>query len=128
MDTLLSTFKALSDRNRLRIFAVLSNYEELCACQIIELLQVSGATVSRHINQLINAGLVAGRKDGRWVFYCLTPDTIQFNEVHHWMKIHFDQSIDVQHDLKALEKIIACDREDLCRKQRGETCCPVTEP
>lgn len=127
MDTLLSTFKALSDRNRLRIVAVLSSYEELCACQIIELLQVSGATVSRHINQLIHAGLIDSRKNGRWVFYRLKANKNHFNEIQDWMKTQFNHSSDVQKDLKALEKITACDREDLCRKQRGEICCPVTE-
>jgi ArsR family transcriptional regulator, arsenate/arsenite/antimonite-responsive transcriptional repressor len=43
MNDLLSILKALSDKNRLRIFYALLTYEELCACQITELLQVAGA-------------------------------------------------------------------------------------
>ena len=66
--------KALADRNRLRIVAALADYEELCACQLTELLGVSGATASRHLAQLTASGLLASRKDGRWVHYCLaTP-------------------------------------------------------
>ncbi len=57
MDDLLSILKALSDKNRLRIFCALLSYEELCACQITEFLQVTGATASRHLSIMVNAGI-----------------------------------------------------------------------
>ena len=57
MKTQLEQLKALSDRNRLRVVAALMNTSELCACQISELLGVSGATASRHMDLLIRAGL-----------------------------------------------------------------------
>jgi ArsR family transcriptional regulator, arsenate/arsenite/antimonite-responsive transcriptional repressor len=66
-----TTLKALSDRNRLRILAALDAYGELCACQFSGMLGISAATVSRHMAILIAAGLVAGRKDGRWMHYRL---------------------------------------------------------
>lgn len=65
MDNLTALFKALADRNRLRIVGALLKYDELCACQIIELMQVTGATVSRYIGVLIASGLIGSRKDGR---------------------------------------------------------------
>ena len=65
MKEMISIFKALSDQNRLRVVAALTNCPELCACQITELLQVSGATGSRHLEILIAAGLVDRRKEGR---------------------------------------------------------------
>ena len=66
MEWMTSIFKALSDRNRLRAVSPLMQVNELCACQITERLQVTGATASRHMGVLISAGLVCRKKDGRW--------------------------------------------------------------
>ena len=41
METTLETLKALSDKNRMRVVAALWRFDELCACQITELLKVS---------------------------------------------------------------------------------------
>ena len=72
MNNTLEILKALSDRNRLRVVVALMHMDELCACQIVELLHVSGATASRHMSLLIHAGIVESRKDGRWVYYGLS--------------------------------------------------------
>ena len=69
MTKTLEILKALSDMNRLRIVAALRRYDELCACQITELLQVTGATVSRHLGQMKAVGLVEDEKRGRMIFY-----------------------------------------------------------
>ena len=45
-------FKALGDRNRLRILAALLCHKELCACQIHEWLGVTGATASKHLGPI----------------------------------------------------------------------------
>ena len=71
MEPTLGIIKAISDKNRMRVVAALWRFDELCACQITELLQVSGATASRHMAILNKAGLVDSRKDGRWVYYRL---------------------------------------------------------
>lgn len=71
MNRLTAIFKALSDRNRLRIVSALMKCDELCACQVTELIQVTGATASRHMGVLISSDLVGSRKDGRWVYYRL---------------------------------------------------------
>lgn len=125
METILYKLKALSDRNRLRIYAALMNYDELCACQIIELLQVTGATASRHLSQLVNAGLIQSRKDGRWVHYSIKESGFNKEVSSGWLKTELSNSDAIQQDKKELAAIITQDREDLCRKQRGEVCCPV---
>ena len=71
MREFLAITKALSDESRVR--ALLSIKEgELCLCQIIEVLGLSPATVSKHMNLLYHAGLVQRRKAGRWQFYRMT--------------------------------------------------------
>lgn len=68
MRTLVSIFSALSDESRLRAFLMLRG-QELCVCQIIEVLGLSPSTVSRHMAILHQAGLVERRKEGKWHYY-----------------------------------------------------------
>ncbi len=123
MEHALEILKALSDRNRSRVVAALGRYDELCACQVTELLQVSGATASRHMGILQKAGLVGSRKDGRWVYYFLAKPAGS-DPLFQWLENSLMTSDQVKNDFQALEKIVGMTREDLCRMQRGEACCP----
>ena len=71
MREFLSIAKALSDESRVRALLAVKD-GELCLCQIIEVLGLSPATVSKHMNLLHQAGLVQRRKQGKWHFYRLT--------------------------------------------------------
>ncbi|NOU36171.1 MAG: metalloregulator ArsR/SmtB family transcription factor [Kiritimatiellaceae bacterium] len=106
MNTPLDVMKALSDRNRLRVVAALMNHEELCACHIIELLKVTGATASRHMGLLIQSGLVQSRKAGRWVHYRLTADFPA--PLFQWLKTELQNDPGIKADRRALIKITAC--------------------
>ncbi len=123
MKRILTITKALSDRNRLRSVMALAEFRELCACQITELLQVSGATASRHLSLLVNAGLMENRKEGRWVFYRLN-DSFSRGPVIEWLKHELEHAEDLKSDRDRLKKILTCTPEELCRKQRGIICCP----
>ena len=122
MVEIIAKFKALSDNNRMRIVAALSTHDELCACQITELLQVTGATVSRHLTILSSSGIIENRKSGRWVFFRLKKGGIPA-VVLAWLKAELSESTDYKLDLKALKKITASEPEEICRKQRGADCC-----
>lgn len=124
MDTLTAIFKALSDRNRLRIVSALMKHEELCACQLTELIQVTAATASRHMGVLMSSGLVDSRKEGRWVFYRLCREQADFNILIDWIEAQLSNDPDAALDAKALDEITSWEPEELCRKQRGEECCP----
>ena len=63
-------FKALADRNRLRILNLLL-HGELCVCDIQFVLETSQPNVSRHLAYLKNSGLVLDRRDGFRIFYRL---------------------------------------------------------
>jgi ArsR family transcriptional regulator, arsenate/arsenite/antimonite-responsive transcriptional repressor len=65
-------FKALGDRTRLRILALLAT-GEVCVCNIHESLGVPQPTVSRHLAYLRKSGLVETRRDGVWMHYRLAP-------------------------------------------------------
>jgi ArsR family transcriptional regulator len=123
MEESLETMKALADKNRTRIVAALWGFDELCACQITELLQVSGATASRHLGILHKAGLVSSRKDGRWVYYKLAR-AAGSEALFQWLEQSLSGTEELVTDFHALKRIIGITREDLCRMQRGENCCP----
>lgn len=123
MDKELKCFKALSDKNRLRILLGLCRYAELCACQLTELLGVTGATASRHMGLLLDTGLIVSRKEGRWVFYSLSAEA-RVHPALQWAEQCLQSDDLVTADSAALEEIVAQNPEDLCRKQRGVACCP----
>ena len=68
IDTLETVFKALADRTRLRILALLGN-AEVCVCHLHDTLEVPQPTASRHLAYLRRAGLVDVRRDGVWMHY-----------------------------------------------------------
>ena len=71
VDELENLFKALADKTRLRILALLGN-NEVCVCHIHDSLGLPQPTVSRHLAYLRKSGLVAVRRDGVWMHYQLS--------------------------------------------------------
>ncbi|HPS59462.1 MAG TPA: metalloregulator ArsR/SmtB family transcription factor [Spirochaetota bacterium] len=63
-------FKALSDESRLRILSLLRN-NELSVNEIAAVLGMGQSRISRHLKILADAGLLAYRKEGLWVFYMM---------------------------------------------------------
>ena len=68
VDQLEGVFKALADKTRLRILALLGN-NEVCVCHIHDSLGLPQPTVSRHLAYLRRSGLVDVRRDGVWMHY-----------------------------------------------------------
>lgn len=66
--------KALGDEKRFLALALLKRRESMCACEVQAALGLTHATVSHHMGVLLDAGLVASEKRGKWVHYTLTPE------------------------------------------------------
>ncbi len=111
--------KALADRNRLRIVGMLMQERELCACQITELLGVTGATASRHLAQLVHAGILQSRKDGRWMHYRLTAGDRRLQPLLGWLQGELADSAEYQADCRELAALMECNPAAICRRQRG---------
>ena len=62
--------KAIAHPVRLRILSMLED-GPLCGCQISAIVKLAASTVSEHLSELRRAGLVAEKKEGRWVEYRL---------------------------------------------------------
>jgi ArsR family transcriptional regulator len=65
-------FRAFSDPTRLRILRLLQA-GECCVGDLVSVLALPQPSVSRHLAYLREAGLVADRKQGLWVYYSLSP-------------------------------------------------------
>ena len=64
-------FRALADPTRLRLLNLIGN-REICVCYFVEILGISQPKISRHLAYLRRAGVVASRRDGKWMHYRLT--------------------------------------------------------
>jgi len=69
-------FKALGDETRLRILTMLTN-GRTCACKILEAFRFTQPTLSYHMKQLTDSGLVDAVKDGKWVHYSINSGRIE---------------------------------------------------
>ena len=61
-------FAALADRTRLRLLNLMQD-GEVCVCFFAETLGTNNPKISRHLAYLKRAGLVTGRRDGKWMHY-----------------------------------------------------------
>ena len=70
-------FKALSDDTRIKIAYALSEEDELCVCDVANIVGSSTATASHHLRLLRNLGLAKYRKEGKLVFYSLDDEHVR---------------------------------------------------
>jgi len=67
-------FQALADRTRLRLLNLIAD-SEVCVCFFVEVMNEPQPKISRHLAVLRHAGLVAARRDGKWMHYRMTVPT-----------------------------------------------------
>lgn len=73
-------FKALSDENRLQILELLRGGEK-CACKLLDELQITQPTLSHHMKILCDAGIVTGRKEGKWMHYSIDSEGAEHTQM-----------------------------------------------
>lgn len=66
-------FKALGDENRIKILRLLRGGER-CACVLLDDLRITQPTLSHHMRILCDSRIVAGRRDGKWMHYSISPE------------------------------------------------------
>ena len=68
--------KNLADDTRLKILLLLLQEEELCVCEFTQALGLSQPKISRHIAQLRQQNIIQDRREGKWVYYRLSPTLV----------------------------------------------------
>jgi ArsR family transcriptional regulator len=74
MRGLATLFKALSDETRLRMVGLVLTGGELCVCDFVDVLGITQSKASRHLRALVNAGLLADRREASWVYFRVADD------------------------------------------------------
>lgn len=72
IEEMAALFKALGDARRLQIIQMIAAQPGICACELIEDLEISASSLSRHTRILGTAGLVTGYRKGKWMHYSLS--------------------------------------------------------
>jgi len=78
IDELELIFKALADKNRLRILMLLSK-KDMCVCELVYVIGISQSTVSKHLKKLVKVGLIFSIQDGLWTNYKLNREDTYLN-------------------------------------------------
>ena len=67
---------ALADPVRLQLVSLVAANGEVCSCDLQGPLGKSQPTISHHTSVLLEAGLLSGRKAGRWTWWSLVPERL----------------------------------------------------
>ena len=68
-------FKAMGDPVRLRLLSLIASHEggEACVCDLTDVFDLTGPTISHHLKVLREAGLIEGDRRGMWIYYRTVP-------------------------------------------------------
>ncbi len=120
LNNLTEIAQALSDSSRVRALMSLRK-QELCVCQLIDLLDLAPSTVSKHMAILKQAGLVETRKEGRWVYYRLSEpeEGSAAAMAQRWVQEALSRSPQIREDDRKLREILATELEVICCRIRS---------
>lgn len=78
-ERLARVFKALADPTRVRLLSMIAAHsgEEACVCDLTEPVGLSQPTVSHHMKQLVDAGLVTREQRGRWAYFRVVDSALE---------------------------------------------------
>src|ERR1700761_5482521 len=77
-ERLARVFRALGGRHRVRLLSLIaaSDGGEACICDLTAPVGLSQPTVSHHMKQLVEAGLVTREQRGKWNYYRVVPEAL----------------------------------------------------
>lgn len=69
--------KSLADPTRLRVLSHVAaqGCDAVCACDLVDALDISQPTISHHLKKLVEAGLLTRQQRGRWAHYSVVRET-----------------------------------------------------
>lgn len=72
--------KLLSDNTRFKIFTKLLDFDQLCVCEIEQLVGIKQANASKHLKKFKESNVVSTRREGNIVYYKVTEEFLLENE------------------------------------------------
>ncbi len=111
-------FRVLADRTRLRLLNLMHG-QEICVCYLVEVLKTSQPKISRHLAYLRNSGIVAARREGRWMHYQIVPPNgLAAARILEEVQRRLAEDGAMQHDRARLVKA-CCMRKKLVRLSKA---------
>ncbi len=98
-------FRALADRTRLRLLNLMGD-DEVCVCFFVEILRTNQPKISRHLAYLRRAGVVAARREGKWMHYrVVTPPDARAAKVFAETRLWLAEDREMQRDRERLVEV-----------------------
>lgn len=112
MDKLEKTFKALADKNRVRILKLLEK-KKMCVCELAFVLGVTQPSVSKHLKKLKSAGLICDEQKGFWTnYYLCIPKNVyaraSLKNLSSWLNNDASIKRDLEKAKKASRTLLCC--------------------
>lgn len=119
-------FQGLGDRTRLRLLNLMGD-QEVCVCYFVEVLDAPQPTISRHLAYLRRNGLVAARREGKWMHYRIAIPGNEFakqllRDTLRWLAADKD----MQRDLARMDRA-CCAPQKFVNLQGAPTPQPIAE-
>jgi ArsR family transcriptional regulator, arsenate/arsenite/antimonite-responsive transcriptional repressor len=107
---LATLFAALADTTRLRLLNLMAG-REVCVCYFVDVLRQSQPKISRHLAYLRKAGIVAARREGKWMHYRIcTPADAGVASILSTVLTSLRDDKQMQADLSRLERACCAPR------------------
>ncbi len=116
MREILRIMAALADPVRLRLLRLLRE-RELCVCELVDALRMPQYAISRHLRSLRALGLVAARRDGRWMHYRLGSEVNDGGPAAELLAVlcrHLENESALRRDDVSLKRRLAMGRTGRC--------------
>ena len=119
-------FQALGDKTRLRLLNLMGD-QEICVCYFVQILGSPQPKISRHLAYLRSAGIVAVRRDGKWMHYRIVmPPHIGAAQILRQTLAAMQEEKPMQADRARLTKA-CCAPEKFVSLQRAPQPAPVVQ-
>ena len=110
MKKMTDIFKALGDETRLRIFLLLVK-DELCVCELVDILKMEQSRISHNLKILKNAGLINCKREGKWMIYYIKSEAEEYLVIIALKKEAFLS----EEDKKAFEECKSANIRQACK-------------
>lgn len=78
-DRMAVRLKALADPTRLRVLSHIAaqGCDSVCACDLVDVVDISQPTISHHLKRLVDAGFLTREQRGKWAHYSVVRETFE---------------------------------------------------
>jgi len=123
LSRLLALSKALANRARIRILAVLDG-RELCVGQVAAIFDIARSTASEHLSALRKVGFLEERREGRFAWFSLATDA-RTRRILETVRSETASDPVVRRDLELAERILALPHDLVCEQGRAALDSPI---